>query len=78
MKNEKKLSELLPGECGVVHSVCGGEMHRRFMDIGLLPKTRVVCLGESPLGDPCAYLVRGKTVAIRRCDAGQIKLRTEE
>ena len=78
MKKEKNLSELLPGERGTVLSVCRCEMQRRFMDIGLLPGTRVICLGKSPLGDPCAYYIRGKTVAIRKGDAGGVKLREEK
>lgn len=75
MKNEKNLSELLPGESGVVLCLASGEMRRRFMDIGLLPETKIHCVGKSPLGDPCAYLIRGKTVAIRCRDAAEIKLK---
>lgn len=77
MKNEKDLSELLPGDGGTVLCLGASEMRRRFMDIGLLPGTRVVCVGESPLGDPCAYFIRGKTVAIRKRDAECIKLKSD-
>ena len=70
MKNEKNMSELSVGECGRVRrlDVVGG-MRRRFLDIGLVPGTRVECIGRSPLGDPSAYIVRGKTVAVRAHDA---------
>ena len=77
MKKEKNLSELLPGECGTVLCLCCADMKRRFMDIGILPGTRVQCIGESPLGDPSAYYVRGKVIAIRKVDAVGIKLTDE-
>ncbi len=75
MKNKNNLGTLMPGECGIIASLEEGcEMKRRFMDIGLIPGTRVLCVGISPLGDPRAYLIRGKTVAIRGSDAEWIKI----
>jgi ferrous iron transport protein A len=75
MKSKKTLSAMLPGEYGYVRLVgCSGAMKRRLCDIGLIPGTRVVCVGRSPLCDPSAYLVRGKTVAIRARDAKNIIL----
>ena len=77
MKKEKDLSELLPGESGRVLCIYHSDMKRRFMDIGMLPGTQVACIGESPLGDPSAYYIRGKTVAIRKSDAKGVKLTDE-
>ena len=74
MKCEKCLAALREGEEGIVSRVCAGGMKRRFLDIGLIPGTLVECIGESPLGDPRAYLIRGKSIAIRRRDAEEIKL----
>ena len=50
-------------------------MHRRLLDIGLVEGTLVECLGESPPGDPRAYLIRG---AIRSRDCRDILVRKEE
>lgn len=75
MKKEKSLPELNMGECGTVRRLsCIGAIRRRFLDIGLIPGTSVVCFGRSPLGDPTAYLVRGKLIAIREEDAKNILL----
>ena len=75
MKKEKNLSELAVAESGVVYRLCyDGNMHRRFLDVGLIPGTRVVCVGKSPFGDPRAYLVRGTRIAIRNADARGIIL----
>jgi len=49
-------------------------MRRRFLDLGFLRGEEVRCVGKSPLGDPRAYLIRGKTVALRQRDAEGITL----
>lgn len=49
-------------------------LRRRFQDLGLIPGTRVESLGSSPLGDPCAYLIRGAVIALRRSDARSIAI----
>ena len=69
----KCLNELAPGEHAVVRGLYAhGTMRRRLLDIGLTEGTRVQCVGRSPLGDPCAYLVRGAVIAIRSCDGQDI------
>ena len=66
----KCLSELSKGEvCRVSELNVEGAMRRRFADLGITPGVKVECVGVSPFGDPRAYLVRGKTVAIRRTGA---------
>ena len=73
MDKERALSALSVGEGGTVSALCcEGKIRRRLLDIGLVRGTRVICIGKSPLGDPKAYLIRGKTVAIRTIDAKSI------
>ena len=55
-----------------------GPLGRRFLDLGLIPGSRVACLGRAPLGDPAAYLVADAVVAIRRRDAALVLLREED
>lgn len=75
MKNTKRLSELCVMECAEVRSLlCEGAMRRRLLDLGIIPGTRMVCVGKSPLGDPRAYAVRGKVIAIRKRDADKVIL----
>lgn len=74
----KYLSSLSVGKKGVVKSITAKDgMHRRFMDIGLINGTVVECVGESPFGDPKAYLIRGAVIAIRSDDAEKILLRED-
>lgn len=72
----KYLSELARGEsCEVCALRCEGAIRRRFFDLGIIPGVRIECIGVSPLGDPGAYLVRGKTVAIRKKEARGIDVK---
>ena len=67
---EKRLSALSVSEHGVVKALLlTGSARRRFLDVGIVPGTRVECVGESPLRGMRAYLVRGAKIAIRTTDA---------
>ena len=73
-----RLSSLAPGERGnVIKILAEGDMRRRLIDIGLVEKTEVSCLGRSPLGDPSAYLVRGAVIALRKTDADAVLIEGE-
>ena len=58
----------------VASLTCIGAIRRRFSDLGIIPGTEIKCIGISPLGDPVAYLVRGKSVAIRKEGASGIEV----
>ncbi len=69
------LNRIVPGERATVKAVCGGEIKRRLMDIGLVENTEIECVGKSPLGDPAAYLIRGAVIAIRSDDSVKITVK---
>ena len=69
------IDDLKIGQSGTINQVGGeGPLRLRFLDMGLIPGTRVTCLARSPAGDPCAYLIRGALIALRRADADGIQL----
>ena len=77
MNEPHYLSDLAPGQRGTVRALgATGAMRRRMLDIGLAPGTEVECLGRSPAGDPCAYLIRGAVIAIRASDGHDVLLRS--
>ena len=79
MKGIKSLCDIEIGEVAEVCSLTAGDrIRRRFLDIGLVSGTHVECIGKSPCGDPCAYLIRGAVIAIRREDAAQILVKKIE
>ncbi len=72
---EKRLSELCSGEAGTVSDITADiEMRRRFMDIGCIVGSDIKKLGTGPFGDPCAYLICGAVIAIRKKDAAHIRV----
>lgn len=75
----KYLCDLEVGQsCVVSEILTRGSMRRRFLDIGLIENTVVKCVGQSPSGDPKAYLIRGAVIAIRSDDSGEIIVREEK
>ncbi|MFQ5435927.1 MAG: DtxR family transcriptional regulator, partial [Anaerolineae bacterium] len=72
------LSELKPGETAVVirlSDACRGAERRRFMDLGILPGTKVTVEMQSPGGEPMAYIIRGALIALRREQADLIRVK---
>ena len=70
-----RLSTLQEGESAYVTQVSAGPaMDQRLTDLGLVRGTRVTCVLRSPAGDPCAYLIRGALIALRRADADGVSL----
>lgn len=44
----------------------------QLAELGFLPGTTIIRVGQAPLGDPVVYSVRGARFALRRSDARQI------
>lgn len=58
----------------VTHIHAQPDMALRLTDLGLIPGTKIVCVAESPAGDPKAYLIRGTLIALRNSDGNGIHL----
>ena len=81
LTEEQYLSGLRPGEHAKVlglTSACRGAERRRLLDLGFVAGTPVEVEMVSPAGDPTAYRVRGTVIALRREQAGLIRIATEE
>lgn len=65
----KPLAEMVRGETGKVKEISQDNANKRLQDLGLLEGTKVTCVGESPLGDPKAFDIRGTVAAVRKKDA---------
>ena len=73
MSNHHCLNDMIPGETARIHSLTAtGSTRRRLLDLGLVEHTSVQCVGKSPAGDPCAYLIRGAVIAIRSTEGKKI------
>ena len=61
------LDELGVGQTATIESVGGeGALRLRFLDMGLIPKTKVRLQKVAPMGDPIEIEVRGYRLSLRK------------
>jgi ferrous iron transport protein A len=71
----KRLSDLGVGDVGIIKTLPGDiGIKNKLMNIGVTAGTQIECIGESPLGDPKAFLIRGGVVALRFEDCFEITI----
>ena len=72
------INDLKIGQTGTIQAVGGeGPLRLRFLDMGLIPGTKVTLQKVAPMGDPIQIRLRGYELTIRREDAGEILLKEE-
>lgn len=73
----KPLSDLKPGEKGVVTYVNGqGAIQRRILDIGIVPGTTIEVEKYAPLGDPMQIKLLSFQLTLRKREASCITVET--
>ena len=71
----KALSQLKPGEKGVVEKIVGrGMIHRRIVDMGIVPGASIKVEKFAPLGDPMEIKVKGFNLSLRKSEADLIQI----
>lgn len=71
------LVELAPGHSARVVGIspsCQGAQRRRLLDLGIVRGTEISAVLRSAAGDPIAYSIRGALIALRREQAGWIRV----
>jgi Fe2+ transport system protein FeoA len=72
------LDKLEVGKTAVIKDVGGeGALRLRFLDMGLIPKTKVMVYKIAPLGDPIELHLRSYSLSIRKEDAAMIEVEPE-
>ncbi len=72
----KFLNDLKIGESGIITVVGGeGELRRHFLDMGLIPGSKIKLIKYAPMGDPMELEVHGYVITLRVADAGHIEIR---
>ena len=67
MKQGQCMAEMQIGMSAVVVEICTDSgLRRRLQDMGLITGSVFTCVGRSPLGDPSAYRIRRRVVALRK------------
>lgn len=73
------LNELPVGKAAVITKVGGaGALRCRLLDMGLIPKTKIVITKVAPMGDPIELRLCGYTLTIRIEDAKNIEVKEGE
>lgn len=68
----KKLSELKPGQKGVIQNFDNHEIHLKLMEMGCLPGEEISVEQKAPLGDPVSISIAGYTLSLRLNEAEHI------
>lgn len=69
----KPLSEMKPGEKGRISRIGGsGQVHRRILDMGVIPKTTVEVERVAPMGDPIWIRLKGYHLSLRKAEAANV------
>lgn len=68
------LSELEPGQLGIVKEFTDLEMSVKLMEMGCLPGEPIIVSRVAPLGDPIAVKVSGYQLSLRKFEASTIVL----
>ncbi|MGC8999289.1 MAG: FeoA family protein [Candidatus Bathyarchaeia archaeon] len=70
---EKRLSELKPGEKGIITRVAGsGAVKKRLLDMGLVKGAEITMIRRAPLGDPIEFLLRGYNLSLRKMECDNV------
>lgn len=73
------LNQLKVGQSAAIKAVGGeGTLRCRFLDMGLIPHTRVTLQKVAPMGDPIEIQVRGYELTLRVDDAKEIEVEAGE
>ncbi len=63
----KRLSELEPGDKGVVIKIGGSSStRRRLMDMGVVKKALINVIRKAPLGDPVEFEIKDYNLTLRK------------
>lgn len=69
------LDKLEIGKTAVISKVGGeGELRCRLLDMGVIPKTKIIVVKVAPMGDPLELRLRGYELTIRKEDAENIEV----
>ena len=76
---QKSVNDMKIGEQGTVVGLgCSGALRRRIIDMGITPGAHVVLRKAAPMGDPLELNVRGYELSIRRSEAREILVVTDD
>lgn len=74
---QKKLSELVPGEVGIIQKFNNDDLLLKLMEMGCLPGEEITLEQVAPLGDPISVNISGYSLSLRLNEAENIMVETK-
>lgn len=71
-----KLSELKPGQKGIIKEFIKNDIFLKLMEMGCVPGEEIILEQVAPLGDPISINVAGYHLSLRLNEAEQILIDT--
>lgn len=76
---DRYLKELKPGQKAKVIKIAGsGPVYRRILDMGIVRGSEIEMERVAPLGDPVEVKIKGYHLSLRKDEAANIYVETEE
>jgi ferrous iron transport protein A len=69
---EIKLSEMEPGQEGIIQKFNNDDLLLKLMEMGCLPGERIILDQVAPLGDPISVTISGYSLSLRLNEAENI------
>ena len=67
-----RLSELKPGQVGIIKEFKSNELFLKLMEMGCVPGEKIILEQIAPLGDPISVSVAGYHLSLRLNEADHI------
>ena len=71
----RRLTDLLVGDQGEMHSILDSELAQKLLEMGCTPGEQIEVVRKAPFGGPIAILVSSYVLSIRKEDAMQIEVK---
>ena len=69
---DKKLSELKPGQAGIIRKFDNDDIFLKLMEMGCLPGEKITLEKVAPMGGPISVNIAGYSLSLRKSEANQI------
>jgi ferrous iron transport protein A len=69
-----KLTDLKPGEKGIITQFQNDELQIKLMEMGCTPGEIVLVEQQAPMGGPISIKVSGYSLSLRRNEANQVEV----
>jgi ferrous iron transport protein A len=73
-----RLSELKPGQEGIIKEFNSNEIFLKLMEMGCIPGEKIILEQKAPLGDPISVNVSGYHLSLRINEADQILIELKD